>query len=166
MPSESGNVPSSTRPDTNAQQALPEASLPASLPPPMPATTISVSAALSHAVYALALDNQRLALENERLVALAARQHEHQEEMLGNAAAENRALRAQVDALQAGQAEATQGCLSEISTLRSSVEQLEALQERLRPHAPPGDVQQVSPWKVYERASESPAARRAAMQVL
>ena len=89
---------------------------------------------------ALALDSQRLTLENERLVALAARQHEHQEEMLGNAAAENRALRAQVDALQAGQAEATQGYLSELSSLRSSVEQLEALQERLLPYAPPEET--------------------------
>ena len=140
MPGDSAEGPSPTSPDTNAQQALPEASLPASLPPPMPATTIPVSAALSHAVGALALDNQRLALESERLVALAARQHEHQEEMLGNAAAENRALRAQVDALQAGQAEATQGYLSEISTLRSSVEELETFQERLRPYVPPEET--------------------------
>ena len=72
MPGDSAEAPSPTSPGTNAQQALPEASLPASLPPPMPATTISVSAALSHAVGALALDNQRLALESERLVALAA----------------------------------------------------------------------------------------------
>ena len=140
LPGDSAEGPTPTSPDTNAQQALPEAPSPAALPPPVPATTIPASAALSHAVNALALDNQRLALENERLVALAARRQQHQEEILDNAAAENRALRAQVDALQAGQAEATQGYLSEISALRSSVEQLEALQERLRPYAPPEET--------------------------
>eukprot|EP00959_Pyramimonas_sp_CCMP1952_P412694 8647951-Pyramimonas_sp.AAC.1 len=71
---------------------------------------------------------------------MAARRQQHQEEILDNAAAENRALRAQVDALQASQAETTQGYLSEISTLRSSVEELETFQERLRPYVPPEET--------------------------
>ena len=101
---------------------------------------MTARAALSHAVTAIVLDNQRLASENERLVALAAQQQEHEEDFLGNAAAENRALRAQIEALQAGQAEAIQSYLSEIAALRESVEQLETLQERLRPHVPPEDM--------------------------
>ena len=96
VPGDSVEVPTPTNPDTNAKPSLPEAWLPVGSLPPVQATLIPASAALSYAVNALSLDVQRLASENERL---------------GAQAAENRALRAQVDALQSHQAEATQGYL-------------------------------------------------------
>ena len=77
----------------------------------------------------LATENERLAKENERLSALDREQVDLQQ-----VTAETRILKAQVDALHAGQT--TQGCLAGCAGLRESVEQLQALQKRLLPFVP------------------------------